>query len=230
LLGLDVDGVLAPLVDHAAEATLLPGTIELLERLADRTPLAIVSGRSLDDLTAMFDFPASIAVYGSHGAERRGAPAEGLDDGERARLDELHDLAQRAAAMAGEGAWVERKPTGVALHVRQADGVAGADAMDWLRSAVRSVPGAASKDGQAVVELLARTASKATALAGERARVGAATVCFVGDDVTDEEAFRSLGDGDVAVRVGTGETAASQRLRNPTDVARMLRALLDLWE
>ena len=188
----------------------------------------ILSGRSLDDLSTTFSFPETIDVYGSHGIERRGEPSHDLDADERRRFDDLHDLVARAAAMAGDGAWIERKPTSVVLHVRQADADAGREAIDWLRSAVRSVPGAAAKDGQSVIELLSRDASKATALQQERERVGAATVCFVGDDITDEEAFRSLGDGDIGVRVGTGETSATARLRNPADVATMLRTLGDL--
>src|SRR5215211_3022152 len=76
VVGLDVDGVLAPIVRHASDAQLLPGVLEAVSALAGLTPVAVVSGRSVEDL-ARFGFPDNVEIFGTHGLERRNeAPVE----------------------------------------------------------------------------------------------------------------------------------------------------------
>ena len=67
-------------------------------------------------------------------------------------------------------------------------------------------------------------------LARLREAVGATAVLFAGDDVTDEDALRSLGEGDLGIRVGPGETAASHRVADPAAIGRLLGELADLRE
>jgi trehalose-phosphatase len=227
LVALDVDGVLAPLVDHADDATLHPDVPSLLDRLAAVTPVAIVSGRALDDLERRFGFPPTVDVYGSHGMEYRGEQPPELDVVERERLRRLTALAEEAAARAGHGACVERKPASVVLHVHQASDHSGDKAHAWLRRTAETIEGAKIKDGRSVLELLTRATSKATALAEARRRSAARSVLFVGDDVTDEEALRTLSPGDIGGRVGPGETAAAYRLADPPAVTELLRGIAD---
>jgi len=224
LAGFDVDGVLAPIVGHAADAALLPGVLAGLIDLAALTPVAVVSGRAVADL-ARFGFPASIMVAGSHGAERRGLPLAPLTPAEGFRLDRLRTLVAAAAAEAGTGAWVESKPTAVVLHVREADPARARPAVERLRDAARLVAGATLKFGHRVVELAARPASKATAMRAMWDESGATSIVYVGDDVTDEDVFRSLAPGDLGIKVGPGPTAAGRRLAGPTDVVRYLEHL-----
>jgi len=226
LVGLDVDGVLAPIVDHADDATLLPGVLDAVVALAARTPVAVVSGRRLDDLLE-FGFSAPIEVFGTHGLERHGDDELELAPHERHRHDRLRTIAEHAAALAGEGAWVEIKRAGVVLHVREvAPGPAALATAAALRAA-EDITDAHVKPGKAVVELLARATSKATAIRTRRDEVGAATVVFVGDDHTDEEVFRAMPPGDVGIRVGGGPTAARHRLAGPIAVLGFLTALVD---
>src|SRR5918995_2345710 len=70
VVGLDVDGVLAPIVAHADDARLLPGVLEAVGELAARTPVAVVSGRSIENLSR-FGFPEHVEMFGTHGLERR---------------------------------------------------------------------------------------------------------------------------------------------------------------
>ena len=104
LVGLDVDGVLAPIVEHADDAVLLDGMADAVGAVARMNELhvAVVSGRSVDDL-ARFDFGDEIEVIGSHGMESRGRPMPALSQDERGLLARLDDAATRAAARAGEG-------------------------------------------------------------------------------------------------------------------------------
>jgi trehalose-phosphatase len=226
LIGLDVDGVLAPLVDHAHDAVLLGGTLEAVSAVAqlEGVHVAVASGRSLDGLT-QFGFGPDVIVIGSHGMESRERPMERLTDTERARLTTLDHLTIAAVERAGDGAWIERKPASVVLHVRQADRALGLEAMDSLRSDAEHIDGASAKAGSNVLELFTRHTDKGTALMALDARLGAATTVFVGDDITDEDAFACLGAGDIAVKVGGSDTIAPHRLRDPHAVLAWLRAL-----
>ena len=226
LIGLDVDGVLAPLVDHAHDAVLLDGTGDAISAVAglDDVHVAVVSGRSLDGL-AQFGFGPDVHVIGSHGMETRDRPMQQLTDVERTRLATLDDLTVAAAEHAGAGAWIERKPASVVLHVRQADRTLGREALEQLRSDADRVSGATTKAGSNVLELFARHADKGAALVECGSQLGARTTVFVGDDVTDEDAFARLGPGGIAIKVGDADTIASHRLRDPHAVLAWLRAL-----
>jgi len=222
----DVDGVLAPIVSHAADAALLPGVLDALIALAAFTPVGVVSGRAVENLER-FGFPESFLVAGSHGADRRGVPLAPLSAVERQRLGRLHALAGRAAADAGSGAWVETKPTGVVLHVREADAERGEAALGELARLAALVGGADVRRGHAVVELATRPATKAAAIGAMRLDLPPGPVLYVGDDITDEDVFSSLTPVDVGVRVGPGATAATRRLRDPQDVLTLVRRLVE---
>ncbi|MDX2382095.1 MAG: trehalose-phosphatase [Acidimicrobiia bacterium] len=225
LIGLDVDGVLAPIVRHPDEATLLDGIDAALDRLTatDGWLVAVVSGRSLDDLHR-FAFHADVTVVGSHGMETHGVPLE-LTPAETDRFQRLEALADDAVESAGAGAWAEVKPASIAVHVREADGESARHALDRLAGSVGDVDGASSIAGSAVLEVFARAAGKGGALRSLRERHRAATTVFVGDDVTDEHAFEALEPGDVAVKVGDDPTIAAHRLPDPAAVLTWLRAL-----
>ncbi len=229
LVGLDVDGVLAPIVAHADDAELLPGVLESLGRLAalDGVAVAVVSGRALDDL-GRFGFPDDVDVIGTHGLERRDAPPVTLGVTEQRRYERLAELATLAAHRAGDGAWVEVKPAGVVLHVREAHPEMSAASVAELHRDVEDVTGAHVKAGKSVVELLARTTSKAIAVAQLRDELAAAAVVFVGDDRTDEEVFAALRDTGIGIgiRVGPGPTLADHRVADPAAVLQFLNALV----
>jgi len=226
MVGLDVDGVLSPLVDHAADAILLDGMADAVSALAEleSVRVAVVSGRSLDGL-AQFGFGPEVEVIGSHGMEIRHRPMDPLDATESRRLAELDALTVAGVERAGEGAWIERKPASVVLHVRQADAVSGSAALDSLRVAAERIEGATAKSGSNVLELFARHADKGTTLTDLAREFGAVTTVFVGDDVTDEDAFAHLGANDIAIKVGDADTIAPHRLHDPAAVLTWLRAL-----
>ena len=127
LVGLDVDGVLAPIVAHADDAELLPGVLEAVGALADRTPVAIVSGRTVEDLAPIRVPGRRADVRAARAGAARRAGASSWVAHERRRLDRLAALADPPPpSRAGDGAWVELKPAGVVLHVREAHPEIGA--------------------------------------------------------------------------------------------------------
>lgn len=225
LVAFDVDGVLAPLVGHADDAELLPDVRPALAALAERSKVAILSGRALESLERLFAFPAGIDVIGSHGLEVRGAASPQLDDDERYTYDQLEIIATRGAEAAGDGAWVEYKPASVVLHTREAESVLAEPAVKAVTDLARMIDDAQVKPGSGVVELLARTASKGVALLALAERLGRSPIVYLGDDVTDEDAFRVMADRDISVRIGPGESGARFRLAGPADVGEVLRAL-----
>lgn len=225
LLAFDVDGVLAPLVDHADDSRLLPGMRDALSSLAVSTAIAIVSGRALESLERLFGFPPESHVIGSHGLEVRGTAAPTLDDDEQYTFDQLEIIGSRGVTAAGDGAWLEYKPASVVLHTREAEPALASPAVEAVSNLAAMIDGAQVKPGSDVVELLARTASKGDALLALAEQLDRHPIIFFGDDVTDEDAFRMMSERDVSVRVGPGDSAARYRLAGPTDVADLLQAL-----
>jgi trehalose 6-phosphate phosphatase len=225
----DVDGTLSTLVPRANEATLVAGAQELLEGLVvNHVPVAIVSGRGLDDLRQRFAWPVGVRLVGSHGLEDAARPAIVLTAEERQRLQAVQGLAQRATKSA-PGTWVETKVAGVAFHYRLAESAStGSIVAKKLEEHLARMEGIWLRRGHLVLEAAVRPASKAAAVEQLRQESGAATVVYLGDDDTDEEVFRVLGPPHLTVRVGPGETAAAHRVADPLEVVELLAPLGDL--
>lgn len=242
LVALDFDGVLAPLVDDPADSRVSPEAISALRRLAaaPRIRLALVSGRGAEELVGLAEVPEDTLVVGSHGAERGHVTGTGTgrrlaaDDlalsPEQSRLrDEVLTASERIVAGA-PGAWVERKPTGAAVHTRRC----GPEDSARIAEATLTGPGRADglrvRRGKDVVEMSVVHATKGEAVAGLRQQTGAGVVLYGGDDVTDEDAFAALGPADVGIKVGDGETAARFRVADPETLAAALTLLAEVAE
>lgn len=215
LVASDYDGVLARLRDDPSDAVPEPGVAEALAHLAaaQGVVVALVSGRGVADLQRTSGLTGDYRWVGSHGAERDGPLA-----GELAHRRDA--LAERLAApvAAVPGARLEVKPASVAVHVRQ---VADRDRAAALLARTRELADSSltMKPGKEVLELAVTDADKGSALLALRDEVAARATVYLGDDVTDEDAFRALGPDDVTVKVGGGETAARYRVPD-VDAAR----------
>ena len=230
LVASDFDGVLAPLVLDPLSSRALPGTIEALEALAAMpgTHAAVVSGRDLETLTALTGLAGSaVTRIGSHGAQTSAATAAPLDSDQRAALEAVTtDL--EALLAEHPGAPLEHKPAAVVLHTRRMADRAAAEAAEAAALEVTTRhTGLHVLHGKHVVEVSVVRADKGSALLALRDAVGATSVAYFGDDVTDEHVFERLGEDDVAVKVGDGETAARYRVETPDDVAAALSLLVE---
>lgn len=233
LVALDFDGTLAPLEDDPMSARALPeaaAAVAALAELAD-TPVAFVSGRSLHDLREIAEHGDDSPVYlaGSHGAEfwvpGEGQVATAGDAAADALRDALREeLTSRLADL--DGVWVEPKTYGFGIHTRVASAADAATARDAAdRLVAERAPHWRRRTGHNIVEYSFRHEGKDSAIAALRERLGATAVLFAGDDVTDEDALASLGDADLGIRVGDGQTAASVRVGSIQELADALSAL-----
>jgi trehalose-phosphatase len=209
----DFDGTLAPIAPRPEQAILLPGAFDLLHQLArlPDTHVAIVSGRSQDNLRAQSGLDWPILLVGSHGAELPGH----MPGGEVESQSTLNDLEARLVSICSRssGAWLERKPLGIAVHVRAASRTEAEQVLEAVRNLSSEQPALCLTNGKAVIELSLSRHDKGDAVQWLRDHCGTnPQVLYLGDDVTDENAFAALGPMDVGVKVGSGPTRAKYRV------------------
>lgn len=232
LVALDFDGTLAPLVDRPEDARALPAAAAAVRRLADLpdTRVAFISGRAMASLLEVADPPESALLSGSHGVETRldGAPELALTEGEKSAVDRLRRVLETVAE-GHPGTWVEVKPAGFALHSRAAtpDVAAAANARAHAQ-VTTEMPQVTQRRGNNVLEFSVRSTTKGDAVRMLRDFSRATAVMFVGDDVTDEDGFRALGESDLSLKCGAGETSAGHRVTDPEAVASVLEHLAAL--
>ncbi|MCP9275552.1 trehalose-phosphatase [Mycolicibacterium arenosum] len=223
LLTSDFDGTLAPIVGNPADARPLPAAADALSALADvpDTTVALISGRALAVLRELSGAPPTVHLVGSHGAEFDTGFTHPIDGDLLARIiAELRSIAEGRPGVA-----VETKPASVALHVRNASAADGEAALAAAEVASQHW-GAHATAGKAVLEFAVLRTDKGEAVDILREQCDATAVVFLGDDVTDEKAFRRMRAADVGVKVGPGDTLARYRVDTPDDVAETIAYLL----
>jgi trehalose-phosphatase len=235
LVAADFDGVLAPIVERPQDARALPESMAAQDRLAGlpATHVALVSGRSLESLRSVSQAGPQLRLIGGHGSESDDAGAAGETILPEAGRELLAHLAAALAEIsaAHPGTEVEGKPTSVAMHTRRCTRPVAAAVARAVLDGPGGWPGVHLLQGKEVFELSVSTATKGTALQALRSRlgIGPGAVIYLGDDVTDELAFGALDQtgGDLAIKVGDGETIAGHRVADPAAVAQLLEALAE---
>ncbi len=231
---LDFDGTLSPIVPRPEDAELLAGLRATLRALAGEHFVAIVSGRDRKDVRQRVGLD-QLVYAGSHGMDISGPGGlRMVHDGARQRLGELDaaegDLRSRLAGL--PGAQVERKRLAVAVHYRNV----AAGQVGQVEAAVSQVhaglPGLVRTAGKKVFELRPDVPwhkGRAVLWLLEVMKLNRPEVgpIYIGDDLTDEDAFAVLRGRGVGVLVGEhgGPTAADFRLDSPAEVGRLLERL-----
>lgn len=216
----DFDGTLSPIVADPARAALAEGAELVLSRLSDvpGVHVGVMSGRGFADLGERVGQVPGVRLIGSHGAEYGAAADASMMD----QRDELVRELETLLAPYDE-AFLEVKPVSASVHTRRmADRAAAASLREQVLAGPGSVVGRTAKAGKEVVEIAVVEADKGVALRRLADEVGAAAIIYLGDDVTDEDAFAVLDPEDVGIKVGDGPTQARYRL---TDSAAVLTAL-----
>jgi trehalose-phosphatase len=231
---LDYDGTLTAIVPDPARARLPDRTRVAIRRLAAVAPVAIVSGRDLEDVRRLVALEG-LWYAGSHGFEILGP-----DGSRHERAPGTLPVLDKVEAALGEaigsvsGARVERKRFAIAVHVRNVV-EAQVPAVDAAVAAVAAVhPDLRRTGGKKVFELRPNLDwDKGRAVGWLLEELGLErpdiVPIYVGDDETDEDAFRALAGKGIGIVVrGEGDhrpTAAALALESPDDVPRLLDAI-----
>jgi trehalose 6-phosphate phosphatase len=229
---LDIDGTLLDLAPTPREVWVPPGLAETLVRLRDKTSgaLALVSGRSLNDIDLIFA-PERFPAIGGHGAEMRISIDSEAVAIHAPPMDP--ELKRRLAAIAklSPGILLEDKGYSLALHYRLAPHAEKAiyEAVSLIRSEIPDAP-IEVLPGKCVFEIKQSGFDKATGvrelMAHEPFR-GRRPI-FIGDDVTDESVFAIMPElAGVAFSVGRRAEGVAGHFDQPREVRAWLARLVD---
>ena len=233
VLFLDYDGTLAPFHPDPLLAVPYPGVPAHLKALTqgEATRVVIVSGRPLEELRTLIELLSHHEAWGAHGWEsgRPGSEVTRHAPQEQA-LERLARAERSARRLEEEGARIERKVASVAMHWRglpeaQAHALSERIVRAWEEIADANVELLPFEGG---IELRARGRNKAHAVREVLSRSSRDAACaYLGDDMTDEDAFAEIRGRGLAVLVAPGlrRTRADLWLRPP----RELEWFLERW-
>lgn len=232
LLLIDYDGTLAPFHIDRFQAEPWPGIRPVLQHIQDqkKTRIIVITGRPPAEIAPLLGLAEPVEVWGLHGFERLNTDGrselEQLPQPVRKRLDELKAALRRDSF----GGLLEEKPNAVVLHWR---GAAPGEAKQIEQRARALFEPAAQELALQLLPFEAGLELRAGRNKGAAVEMilseytGCAPVAYLGDDITDEAAFRALkGRGlSVLVRPEPRKTAADLWLRPPDE----LKVFLDQW-
>lgn len=210
LCAFDFDGTIAPIVDDLAAARIPPPVLRRLAALAEFTPVAVITGRSVEDVSLRLDFFPEFVV-GNHGME--GLPGcEQSEEHYRSMCSEwlrkLHNAMKVESIDAA--VWIEDKTYSLSIHYRQAQDPSAAEKR--LRQLIQAtLPDARTVEGEFVFNILPADApDKGQALSLLRTHAGASAALYVGDDVTDESVFDLPHDDLLTIRIEDYASTAAE--------------------
>jgi trehalose-phosphatase len=232
---LDYDGTLTAIVSDPKKALLSDSMRQTLQALVMRASVAVLSGRDLDDVRKRIAIDA-IVYAGSHGFDIAGP--RGLRRQEATKflppLDAAEkELREKLAGIAG--ALIERKRFSIAAHYRNVNESDFPELERIVSEIAARHRELRTMEGKKVYELLPNTdwdKGKAALWLLENLGLehGKVRPIYIGDDRTDEDAFRALGQRGTGILVSEEprSTAARYALKNPAEVERFLQELIEM--
>lgn len=239
LLILDYDGTLSPIVPNPDDAILPEATQQSLIKLAAIIPVAVISGRDRKDVETKVALDQLIYA-GSHGLDMAGP--EGLDIPEKVEKGTLQSLQTAAGNLqeklrAVEGCMVESKKYAIAVHFRNVAEEEVEQVKEAVLEELAKHADLKKGTGKKILELKPAIdwhKGKATLWLFEALKLNreGAIPIFVGDDITDEDAFVSIHNEGIGILVGShGEqTAATYSLQDTDEVQLFLERLYDVLQ
>ncbi len=230
---LDYDGVLTPIVQRPEDARISPEMRRTVEELAERCTVAIVSGRDLQDVRRMAGVE-KIIYAGSHGFEIDGPDRhielqKGIEH--LPALDHAGGLLNEALQGVG-GVRVERKKFAIAVHFREAAPEQVPAVEEAVDEVLRQVAGLRKTGGKKIWELrpdIDWDKGRAVSFLLEKLGLDRPDVfpVYLGDDLTDEDAFRELAGKGLGIIVSEEQvpTEAQYALRDTAEVRKFLSSL-----
>lgn len=239
LLCLDYDGTLVPIAARPEDARPTPAVLDLLTRLAStpRIRLAIVSGRPMAELSTLLPV-SGMTLIGTHGLETRapnGSVSQMLPTGAFMPAMARVQREIRQLIRGKEGFVLEDKRQVLALHYRLADPQEAAQIVSRVQTVLRRYQGNGVAlellHGKKVAEIRPVGVNKGKAVAALLQQAGSTVLpMYVGDDTTDEDAFRVLADRGLSILVSAvaRPTSAQYYLENPRAVSELLEQVFAL--
>ena len=231
---LDYDGTLVPIAATPGEARPGPKLLDLLRELSGLPDLrvAVVSGRALADLEQLLPLP-NLYLAGSHGGEYRLPGGSIIQDpvAVAAKREIRALLPQVEALLAGRrGFLCEDKGLSLSLHYRLAGPEESREVVDRfcrLAQTILDQGGLELLTGKMVVELRPRGINKGKLVEVFLSQAQGARPIYIGDDVTDEDAFKALAGLGPTVKVDSRpvSSAAAYRFLQQDEVITFLQLL-----
>lgn len=232
LLMLDYDGTLAPFVEDRDKALPYPSIVPIIENIQKEThtKVVIISGRAVNNLLDLLRMDPIPELWGSHGLERLRSPNDYHK--KELALRELDALvsAEKATGEYLDESRIERKPAGLAAHFRgksdeDAKELARSIRKEWLNSIEETNFEIHDFDGG--IELRMAYVNKGFAVRKLFKDNVDYFGAYLGDDHTDEDAFKALPYGNlrVLVRPEYRKTSANIWIRPPEE----LKQFLNKW-
>jgi alpha,alpha-trehalase len=232
----DYDGTLSPIVKDPRKAYLRPSVRRLLKQLSEFYPVAIVSGRDLRDVRDFVQLDQLIYA-GSHGYRITGPGGIAWTHSEAEKTFPLLDHVEerlRKKFIKQEGIMIERKYSALAIHYRNAPKHSYKQINMVVTELIREIPDLKKERGKKIIEIKpAFDWNKGKAVEWILRKMGYSDPdsyhpVYVGDDVTDEDAFRALADHGTSILVGDhgGISAADMHLRDSDQVEELLHVLV----
>jgi len=239
LLVSDFDGTLAEITDEPDRTRMHPDVTSPLSHLAQRPDagVAVVSGRALADVESRIDIEG-VCYAGNHGLEIETDGQSFVHPAARGRKEDISDVCDTLSSELDtiEGALVENKGLTATIHYRMVTDQRDVDHVrDIVRSAIEPRPKLQLTEGRQIVEIrpdVDWNKGRALEWITENLSGGGSSPyrVYLGDDVSDEDAFRALEAGEFGILVGESadSTDARYRLESPDEVAAFLEHLVDL--
>jgi trehalose 6-phosphate phosphatase len=234
----DYDGTLTPIVEQPEMANLSNETVELLNSLSHKNgvSIAIISGRELADLRNKVNLRYLI-YSGNHGFEIDGPGLKfihPITEEIKSTLGILY-LVLKKALSSIEGAFVENKGLSLSVHFRAVKNLEQERLVNRIFEntvyLARSLGKIKTTTGKKVLEIrppLPWNKGQAVRMILKKYRKQGALSLYVGDDLTDEDAFCEIRqNGGIAIKIGNDnpDTKASYYLKDADDVKELLKRL-----
>ena len=233
------DGTLTPIVSRPELAQVSSEMTALVGALAERCPVAIVSGRSRETVKEFLGLE-NVIYAGSHGLDIASPPGSGLRLDMGSEHQESLEVVYRKLSTALSdipGALVQLTGYTVPVHYRLVHPTLIPEVERIVERELRDHPEIRRYRGNMVFEVRPNIPwNKGKAVLWIREQLGLnpenSVAFYLGDDTTDEDAFAVLDVQDVGILVAHQPRGTSARylLRDPSEVGRFLEALIDIIE
>lgn len=221
----DYDGTLAPIANTPDLARMTDIAANIMTKLNEIVPVAIITGRSVADIEKLLPFKPAFLI-GNHGIE--GIQTESELKEMKALCSSWMEILTRYLKTAenSQGIFIENKTYSLSIHYRNA--VDPETSEHYLNYILTKLPNSRLVKGKSVINILPMNSlDKGQALEHIIRNNGYKYGFYIGDDVTDEDVFKYRGPRLITVKVGEDiNSGARYFIRNQEEINELLLNLM----